>query len=242
MTRFAEQLVLVTGGASGIGEATSRLLSSEGATVVIADVDDDRGAVLADELGAQYVHLDVTDPAAWAALTQGQSFTMAVLNAGVGARFDDLRNAADEIFERVMDVNVGGVFYGTRELFRSMAGRGGRISVTASIASLAAHTQSPIYCASKWAVVGWVRAIAPSMSVEGVQINAVCPGLVDTPILGPGGGDRMRQMGLKVLDAAEVAEAHAHALLYDGTGTIFTIQAQLGLGEHTFNPPAGYPG
>jgi len=242
MSRFTDQTVLVSGGASGIGEATSRLLRAEGASVVIADVDDERGTSLAKELGATFVHLDVTEPAAWGALVQEHDFTMGVLNAGVGARFDDLRNAPDELFRRVMDVNVGGVFFGTRELFRSMAGRGGRIAVTASMAGLAAHTQSPIYAASKWAVLGWVRAIAPSLSAEGVSINAVCPGLVDTPILGPGGGDMMRGMGLKVLDAAEVAEALAHALLFDGTGSAFTIQAGVGLGEHTFSQPAGYQG
>ncbi len=242
MGRFDGQLVLVTGAASGIGEATARLLQREGAKVVIADIDDARGAVLADEIGAKYVHLDVTDSAAWRSVVDAQSLTMCVLNAGVGARFADLREVPDALFEHVMDVNVGGIFYGTRELFRSMAGRGGRISVTASMAGIAKHTQSPIYGASKWAVIGWVRAIAPSLESEGVLINALCPGLVDTPILGPGGADRMRNMGLKVLDADAVAEAHAHSLLSERSGSVFTIQAELGLAEHEFKDPAGYQG
>jgi 3alpha(or 20beta)-hydroxysteroid dehydrogenase len=242
MSRFDGHRALVTGGASGIGEATSRMLIAEGASVVITDVNDELGASLAEEIGAEYSHLEVSDSSQWAELTASHDFTIGVLNAGVGARFDDLRNVSDEVFERVMDVNVGGVFYGTRELFRSMAGRGGSISVTASIAGIAAHTQSPIYGASKSAVIGWIRAIAPSLDAEGVRINAVCPGLVDTPILGPGGGDMMRQMGMKVLDASEVAAAHATSLLHDETGTIFTVQAGVPVGIHVFDPIAGYQG
>lgn len=242
MTRFAGQRALVTGGASGIGEATSRLLIAEGASVVITDVNDDLGRALASEIGAEFAHLEVSDSAQTAALIAANEFTIGVLNAGVGARFDDLRNVSDELFERVMDVNMGGVFYGTRELFRSMAGRGGSISVTASIAGIAAHTQSPIYGASKSAVIGWIRAIAPSLQAEGVSINAVCPGLVDTPILGPGGADMMRGMGMKVLSASEVAEAHATSLLHSETGTIFTVQAEVPVGIHVFDPVAGYQG
>ena len=80
------------------------------------------------------------------------------------------------------------------------------------MASLTAHVQSPVYGASKWGVMGWVRAIAPQLQTFDISINAVCPGLVDTPILGPGGGDMMRGMGMKVLDPEEVAEAHHRAL------------------------------
>jgi NAD(P)-dependent dehydrogenase (short-subunit alcohol dehydrogenase family) len=242
MSRFAGQVALVTGGARGIGESVSRLLAVEGAQVVVADVLDDDGRALAEEIGAQFVHLDVSDPASWAAAVEGHPFTLAVLNAGIGARYDDLALVDDGVFEQVIAVNATGVYLGTRELLRCMRGRGGAISVTASIAGLVAHAQSPIYAASKWAAIGWVRSIAPSLLSEGIRINAVCPGLVDTPILGPGGGQRMRDMGFAVLDPAEVAEAHAAVLLGDATGAAYTVQHGLGLRVHEFTSVEGYQG
>ena len=242
MSRFAGQVALVTGGARGIGESVSRLLAAEGAQVVVADVLDDDGRALAGEIGAEFVHLDVSDPASWAAAVEGRSFTVGVLNAGIGARYDDLALVDDGVFEQVIAVNATGVYLGTRELLRCMRGRGGAISVTASIAGLVAHAQSPIYAASKWAAIGWVRSIAPSLLAEGIRINAVCPGLVDTPILGPGGGQRMRDMGFAVLDPAEVAAAHADVLLGDATGAAYTVQHGLGLRRHEFTTVDGYQG
>lgn len=242
MSRFVGQLALVTGGARGIGESVSRLLAADGAQVVVADVLDDPGAALAEEIGAEYVHLDVSDPAQWAAAVEGRPFTIGVLNAGIGARYDDLAAVEDGVFEQVLAVNATGVYLGTRELLRCMRGRGGAITVTASIAGLVGHAQSPIYAASKWAAVGWVRSIAPSLLAEGVRINAVCPGLVDTPILGPGGGQRMRDMGFAVLDPAEVAEAHAALLLGDDTGAVCTVQHGLGVRRHELVAVEGYQG
>jgi NAD(P)-dependent dehydrogenase (short-subunit alcohol dehydrogenase family) len=242
MGRFTGEVALVTGGARGIGEFTARLLVAEGARVVVTDTLDDEGAALAAEIGADYRHLDVADSAQWADVVASDGFTLGVLNAGIGARFEDLRSVDDALFDDVMAVNARGVFLGTRELFRSMAGRGGSISVTASIAGLVAHTQSPIYAASKWAVIGWVRAIAPSLLAEGVRINALCPGLVDTPILGPGGGQRMRDFGLAVLDPAEVAEAHAGLLLGEGTGESWTVQSGRPVARHEFTTVEGYQG
>ena len=242
MSAFTGKQVLVTGAASGIGEATARLLRSEGAHVLITDINDALGAAVAAEIGADYQHLDVRDSAAWVAIAASRPWDFAVLNAGAGARFEDLREVPDELFETVMDTNIGGVFYGTRELFRTMADRGGAISVTSSIAGLAAHTQSPIYGASKWATIGWIRSIAPSLFEKGVILNGVCPGLVDTPILGPGGGERMRQMGFKVIDAIEVAQAHLASLQHQEPGTIFTVQAEVPVGIQALQPVAGYQG
>lgn len=242
MGRFDGQVAFVTGGARGIGEAVTRLLAADGADVVVADVRDAEGAALADEVGGTYVHLDVTDPQSWRQAIGERPITMGVLNAGIGARYEDLVEVPDGVFEEVLAVNATGVYLGTRELVRVMRGRGGAISVTASLAALVAHAQSPIYAASKWAVVGWVRAVAPSLLADGVRINAVCPGLVDTPILGPGGGDRMRAMGLAVLDPSEVAEAHAGVLLGSGTGEVWTVQSGRGVHAHEFATVEGYQG
>ena len=238
MGRFNGSTALVTGGASGIGAETARALAAEGAHVLVADVTD-AGPVAA-EIGGEALVLDVADPAAWGVLGD-RRIDLGVLNAGIGARFTDLLDIDDDLIDRLLAVNVAGVVRGTRELLRRMPD-GGRISVTASMASLAAHTQSPLYGASKWAVAGWVRAIAPSLAEQGVSINAVCPGLVDTPILGPGGGDMMRAMGLRVLDPAEVAHAHLDLLAGDGTGRILTVQSGRSVTEHRFATPEGYQG
>ncbi|MFN8167631.1 MAG: SDR family NAD(P)-dependent oxidoreductase [Candidatus Nanopelagicales bacterium] len=242
MARFAGKVALVTGGARGIGEAVVRLLVDEGAEVVVADVLDDEGRALAEETGSAYVHLDVSDPDGWRAALDGRAVDLGVLNAGIGARYDDLLDVPDGVFEQVIAVNATGVYLGTRELLRVMRGRGGAISVTASIAGLVAHTQSPIYAASKWAALGWVRSVAPSLLADGVRINAVCPGLVDTPILGPGGGDRMRAMGLAVLDPGDVAQAHADLLAGDASGEVVTVQHGRGVLRHEPAEVAGYQG
>jgi 3alpha(or 20beta)-hydroxysteroid dehydrogenase len=242
MSRLTGHTVLVTGGASGIGEATARALRTEDAQVVITDINDTLGHAVADDIGATYEHLDVRNSAQWADVVQRHHFTDGVLNAGAGARFEDLRDVPDEVLETVLDTNLLGVMIGTRELHRSMAGIGGAISVTSSIAGLAAHTQSPVYAASKWGTIGWVRSIATSLAQSGVIINAVCPGLVDTPILGPGGGDAMRRMGLKVLAPAEVAAAHLDSLLHKEPGTVFTVQAEVPVGIHELTSIAGYQG
>jgi NAD(P)-dependent dehydrogenase (short-subunit alcohol dehydrogenase family) len=240
MGRFDGRTALVTGAASGIGAATARQLAREGAHVLVADINDPSG--VAQETGGEPIHLDVADAASWENALAGRTIDLGVLNAGVGARFTDLLELDPHLVRNVMNVNVDGVIIGTKELARAMAGRPGAISVTASIAGVAAHTQSPVYGASKWAVLGWVRAIAPALSERNITINAVCPGLVDTPILGPGGGDLMRSMGMNMLDADEVAQVHADVLAGDTTGEVLIVQAGRVPSAHTFAGVEGYQG
>jgi 3alpha(or 20beta)-hydroxysteroid dehydrogenase len=240
--RFDGMSALVTGGARGIGAATAALLAAEGARVLVTDVLDDEGAAHAEAIGAAYHHLDVSDPDAWREIGAGPPLDLAVLNAGIGARFEDLLDVSDELITSVVATNATSLLVGTREVARCMAGEGGAISVTASIAGLVAHTQSPIYGASKWAAIGWVRSIAPWLEPRGIRINAICPGLVDTPVLGPGGGDRMRAMGFAVLDPAEVATAHAEVLCASTTGVAYTVQAGRALSAFEFSPVPGYQG
>lgn len=234
---------LVTGGGSGIGEATVELLAREGAAVVIADRDVAAAEQVAARTGAVVTAFDQASPDDWRSLVEAHPFDVAVINAGVGGRFSDLDEVSDDDFRTILGINLDGVLLGTRELARTMGPRGGgRISVTASLGGLTAHHMSPIYAASKWGVVGWVRAIAPSLSERGVRINGVCPGLVDTPILGPGGGEMMRQMGLQTLTPAEVASAHDVALTADGTGQLFTVQVGRPVVPFEFAPVPGYQG
>lgn len=249
MGKYEGHVALVTGGGSGIGEAVVDLLTREGAEVVIGDWDDEAAARVAERTGATAVHLDQGDGFSWRSVAATRPFTIGVINAGVGLRFENLDDLTDDQIRTVTDVNLNGVIFGTRELARGMKQiGGGRITVTASMASLTAHIQSPVYGASKWGAMGWIRAIAPMLETYDITINGICPGLVDTPILGPGGGDMMRGMGMKVLDAAEVAAAHDQALNSNRTGQAYVVQAEAGTsvfefaevpGSQSGGPPPG---
>jgi len=241
MGKYDGHHALVTGGGSGIGEAVVELLTREGAEVVIGDWDDENAERVAAKTGATAVHLDQGDGFSWRSVAATRPFTIGVINAGVGLRFDDLDDVTDDQVRAVTDVNLNGVIFGTRELARGMKQLGGgRISVTASMASLVAHEQSPVYGASKWGAMGWIRAIAPQLATFDIQINGICPGLVDTPILGPGGGDLMRGMGMQLLTAAQVADAHDHALTANATGRAYVVQASRGLTTFEFAEVPGH--
>ena len=241
MGQYDGETALVTGGGSGIGAAVVELLTREGAEVLIADWDDAGAQEVAARTGADSVHFDQADGDAWRAVAASRPFSIGVINAGVGLRFESLDDVTDDQIKAVVDVNLTGVMFGTRELARHMRPRGGgRISVTASMASLVAHVQSPVYGASKWGTMGWVRAIAPMLQTHGITINAICPALVDTPILGPGGGDMMRSMGFDLLAAAQVADAHSHGLRSGETGQAYTVQASRGISTFEFGEVPGY--
>ena len=241
MGKYDGHVALVTGGGSGIGEAVVELLVREGAEVVIGDWDDENAQRVAAATGASAVHLDQGDGYSWRAVAAMRPFTIGIINAGVGLRFENLDDVTDEQVRTVTDVNLNGVIFGTRELARGMKQiGGGRIGVTASMAGLVAHPQSPVYGASKWGTVGWIRGIAPQLASFDISMNGICPGLVDTPILGPGGGEMMRGMGMDLLTARQVAEAHDHVLNTTVTGQAYVIQASRGLNLFEFPEVPGH--
>jgi len=177
---------LITGGASGIGLATARALLDRGARVLVADI----GEPPAD-LAAAAVRADVADPAAWPeivarARAELGGLDIAFLNAGVASRESDLDRIDDAEYRRVMGVCADGVFYGVRATAPEIAAAGGgAIVATSSLAGLLAFTPDPVYTMAKHAVIGLVRALADRLGEDGITINAVCPGLVDTAILTP---------------------------------------------------------
>ena len=226
MGLFDGQVALVTGASRGIGEATARALAAAGAHVLVSDVTDP--SAVAGEINGTAVPLDVRDSVAWAEIASQWPVDLAVLNAGVGLRKPYVEVTDAEI-EQVLGVNLIGVMIGTRELARSMAQRGGgAISVTASMGGLVPHPQSPVYATSKWGVVGFVRSVAAELAQAGVRLSAVCPALVDTPILGPGMADQLRGWGMKLLTADQVAAAHLEALEAD-PGTVLAVQVGRGV-------------
>jgi 3alpha(or 20beta)-hydroxysteroid dehydrogenase len=186
-TRCADKVVVVTGAARGQGAAEVEALAAEGAIVLATDVLDDLGTELADRLGnaVTYHHLDVTDPAGWAAIADHLSTNYGrvdglVNNAGVPAR-DRLPNIDLDSWERVFAINVTGPMLGMQNLAPLMVG-GGSIVNVCSVAAMSGHVAAP-YTSSKWALRGLSRSAALEFGPSNIRVNAVMPGLVDTPLM-----------------------------------------------------------
>lgn len=225
------RLALVTGAASGIGLATARRLAAAGAAVAVLDLDADAGVAVAGEIGGRFFELDVGDPGGWRRVvaTVEEAFgglDIAVLNAGVVTTEADLMSISDEQYHRITRTNVDGVFFGTRAVTPALARRGGgAIVATASLAALIAYSPDPVYAMTKAAVVGLVRALAPQLRALDITINAICPGLVDTPLLGPEARALAASTGFPLIAASDIAEAVYGRVVGSETGQAFVCQA-----------------
>ena len=174
---------LVTGGASGIGEATCRVLTAAGAVVTIVDVDRPRADALARELpGASTCILDITDESAVnAALGALPVLDVLVNNAGIGLVGGIEETAADD-FRRLFKVNVEGMFLVTKACFPALLKSKGSIVNIGSTAGLFAVKRRFAYCATKGAVVALTKQLAFDYAGR-LRVNCVCPGTVDTPFV-----------------------------------------------------------
>jgi meso-butanediol dehydrogenase/(S,S)-butanediol dehydrogenase/diacetyl reductase len=189
--RFSGKVAIVTGGASGIGAATARRLHGEGACVLIADVNGALGEALAQELGAEralYRHVDVSSWEDIQGMVDGAVAAFGRVdilfnNAGVGS-FAATPQLSVEEWRRVIDIDLTGVFYGCRAAIPVMKAQGGGAIInTASASGLAGDYSFAAYNAAKGGVVNYTRAAGIDHARDGVRINAVCPGPVDTPII-----------------------------------------------------------
>ncbi|HUR49418.1 MAG TPA: SDR family oxidoreductase [Acidimicrobiales bacterium] len=228
MSSLSGRTAVVTGGASGIGFATARRFAAEGADVVIADIADEAGEKAAADVGGRFHHLDVSDLASWDAfLADEPMIDVAHLNAGVvTGSFDGFESLTDEQYRRIMSVNVDGVVNGFRVLPRVMSERGGSVVVTASVAGIIPFPQDPIYTMTKHAVLGLARSLAPLFGPKGIRINAVCPGITETPLLGKA-IELLRSVGFPVVDPNDVAAAVLEAATSPGYGEAWIIQPGL---------------
>lgn len=189
---FAGQVALVTGAASGMGAATARLFAAAGAHVLVVDRNEVLASAVAAEIGAGPPLVgDVSDSAfcdgaVAAALARFGRLDILVNCAGIILRADAAATT-DEGWQRVMNVNVNGVFYMSRAAIAPMRQQGQGVIVNfGSIWGDVGATNVVAYCASKGAVHQITRAMALDHVLEGIRINAVCPGEVDTPMLRSG--------------------------------------------------------
>lgn len=188
--RFANKVVVVTGGASGIGLAAVRRFHADGASVVIADLNDKAGQAEAAALGDR-AHYQHTDVASWPDVealmnTAVEAFggvDILFNNAGIGS-FGATPDLPVEDWKRVIDIDLNAVFYGAKAAIPLMRKRGGGVIInTASISGMAGDYSFAAYNAAKAGVINYTRSLAIDHAREGIRANAVCPGPVDTPII-----------------------------------------------------------
>ncbi|MHB1535019.1 MAG: SDR family NAD(P)-dependent oxidoreductase [Acidimicrobiales bacterium] len=195
---------IVTGGASGLGEATVRLLAERGARVVVLDMADDAGEALAKQTGGVFAHADVTNTdevvAAVEAAKELGPLRSLVNCAGIGwatrtiGRDGSYGSAHDlGVFEKVISVNLVGTFNCIRLAATAMAqtephadGERGAVVNVASLAAFDGQIGQAAYSASKGGIVGMTLPVARDLAVVGVRVNTIAPGLIDTPIYGRG--------------------------------------------------------
>ena len=194
MARFDDRVALITGGASGIGKATAKRVAAEGGSVVIADLNDDAGKAVVEEIAqsggkAAYVHLNVTDEQGWADAVSATLDTFGRLdilvnNAGIGDT-EPIEITTVDTWNKVVAVTQTSVFLGMKAAAEALkkSGHGSVVNIS-SMYGIVGSGVSPAYHAAKGAVRLLTKTTALGWAKEGVRVNSVHPGYIDTPILG----------------------------------------------------------
>ncbi len=219
--RLAGKVAIVTGGAQGQGAAIVRHFVAEGAKVVIADVADELGQALADELGeaAHFAHHDVSDEDSWTAVvekTEELFGPVSVLanNAGI-LRFAEIEKMTKDEYMLLVNINQLGTFLGMRAVARTMRKNGGGSIINASsVEGLAGMASLTGYVATKWAIRGMTKAAAMELGPKQIRVNSIHPGMIDTPMTRPHGGDAAMEFGASRVPLRRVGYPDDIAPLY----------------------------
>ena len=236
---FSEKVVLITGGANGLGRATAARLAAAGAKVVLADIEEGPGQEAAEEIGGSFIRCDVREPeqneqaVAFAVETHG-GLDMAFLNAGVSTGCGLDENFDLELYRRAMAINIDGVVFGLNAAIPALRCRGGgSIVATASLAGLTAVPFDPIYAANEHAVVGLVRSVGPGYALESSKVNGICPGFADTRII-DGFKENLESGGVPIIPVEHVVDGIEALFLSDDSGVCHFVQAGMDPQEFRF--------
>lgn len=244
MRELAGTVAVVTGGGSGIGLASAERLAAAGVSVAVVDLDGETAERTAAAIGGIGLQADVGRSDEWPGIVEGVTarfggIDLAHLNAGVMTGEADLTALSDEAYRRIMSVNVDGVVFGVRALVPALVARGGgAIVATASLAGLIGFSPDPIYCLTKHAVVGLVRSLVPQLAEQHITINAVCPSIVDTPMVGDS-RELLQSSGFPLIDPGAVAVAVADRLAGEESGQAMVVQAGREALAYRFARPPG---
>ena len=218
---MTEKIGLVTGAATGIGAAVIRQLAEAGVRVAICDINEQQGGQLAKEVSGKFIGCDVSSyDAVEAAVNECVELLgvpdYAHLNAGVMTvpadhRYLGVEEVSIEQYRRIVGVNMDGVFFGLKALLPRMRGKGGAITITASIAGFGPLPLDPLYGMSKHGMIGLGRAVAEANKDSNIRVNVICPGMVDKAII----PDALRALEMQSMPPSEMA-AEVVDLLFRG--------------------------
>ena len=193
MKLLEKKVAIITGAGSGIGKATAELFAKEGAKVIVSDINEANGKSAVDEIKkkggeAFFVKADSSKPEDNEALVKQAlekygSLDIGVNNAGIGGPFGETGKYPIDGWQKVIDINLSGVFYGLRYQIPAMLEKGGSIVNIASILGSAGTKYSPAYVAAKHGVVGLTKAAALEYADKKIRINSVGPGYIKTPLV-----------------------------------------------------------
>lgn len=188
MARFDGRVVIVTGSASGIGQATAQRFAADGATVICADLNEDGAKATATEIGGTSIGLDVSNAVAAAEAVDGvvrEHGKLDVLANVAGIlQFGHATEISDELWNRIIGVNLTGTFNMIRPAIPHLLETKGNVVNVSSTSGISGQAYGAAYSASKGGVTMLTRALAVEYARKGVRFNAVCPGGVDTPLVG----------------------------------------------------------
>ncbi|MGD0579000.1 MAG: SDR family oxidoreductase [Bryobacteraceae bacterium] len=235
---FGNRVAIVTGGASGIGAAAAGLLNQRGARVFVLDVSDAASGLPAFQ--ADVARFDQVQAAVDGIAAQAGGIDIVVAAAGIQA-YGTALTTTDADWDRVLDINLRGVWNVARAAIPHMRGRGGSIVVVSSVQALATQRNVFAYAVSKHALTGLTRSMALDFAADGIRVNEVCPGSVDTPMFAASAAldpdpnsvyeacARMHPLG-RIAKAEEIAEVIAF-LAHPGasfvTGAVWTVDGGL---------------
>lgn len=228
MGLLEDKIAIVTGAASGIGRATAGRFAAEGATVVTVDLDPAGAADAAEAVGGVAVAGSVDDPATWDAALDAAAqlggLDVVHLNAGVYGYVDAIEDLPLDLYERTIGTNITGVVLGVRAAVPVLRARGGALVATASVAGIVAFSPNPLYTLTKQAVTGFVTALAPNLQADGISFDAVCPGVVDTPMTeGALRGADPSSLGFSLITPDQIAAVVLDLATSEGTGRCVAV-------------------